>query len=489
MTRRIILVDIGAGLTLRGLLPSVTLFGTYSAALKAAGGQPPYTYTVSAGALPVGLYLDSATGIISGTASAAGVAAFTVRATDISGAFVDRAFAISVIAEPLTLAGDAPNGTTGTAYAYAYTTAGGVPPYSYAIVAGALPAGVTLNASTGALSGTPTSGGALGWTVRVTDAVGTTFDLADSASFAYTTLALAGAYAAATVGTTYSSDLTISGGNGVYSNPRVTVGTLPAGLALSIVDGKLRLSGTPTAAATSNFTVAVDSGDGQTATSDQSVAVTTSTVSSLLHFDGNNGDLVFVDEKDNTWTPYGSTVALSTTQRKFGNTSALFSGSGHLNMGLSEAFDFGTAPFAIAMWLFPLTLPSVATPISKWASNSNASFRLLILNTGVIRFDYLEGGAVASVASAAGVITAGSFQHVEVDYDGATFRLFVNGIVCASRAYTGGITASPTAPVVLGMNFDQSTWFYNGYMDEFLAVKGNALHTSNFTPPTSPYLP
>ena len=90
---------------------------------------------------------------------------------------------------------------------------------------------------------------------------------------AFATLALSGTYAAATVGTPYSSDLTISGGNGVYSNPRVTVGALPAGLALSIVAGKLRLSGTPTAAATSNFTVAVDSGDGQTATSAQSVVV------------------------------------------------------------------------------------------------------------------------------------------------------------------------------------------------------------------------
>ena len=90
---------------------------------------------------------------------------------------------------------------------------------------------------------------------------------------AFATLALSGTYAAATVGTAYSSDLTVSGGNGVYSNPRVTVGSLPAGLALSIVSDKLRLSGTPTAAATVNFTVAVDSGDGQTATSAQSVVV------------------------------------------------------------------------------------------------------------------------------------------------------------------------------------------------------------------------
>lgn len=86
-------------------------------------------------------------------------------------------------------------------------------------------------------------------------------------------LVLTGTYAAATNGTAYSSDLTITGGDGTYSNPRVTTGAAPTGLSLSIVSGKLRLSGTPTATGTFTFTVAVDSGDGQTATSAQSVTV------------------------------------------------------------------------------------------------------------------------------------------------------------------------------------------------------------------------
>lgn len=269
MTRRIILVDIGAGLTLRGMLPSVALFTAYSATLKAAGGQAPYTYTLSAGALPTGLYLDSATGVISGSASAAGTASFTVRATDLTGAYVDRAFWISVIAEPLSLSGAAPAWNVGTPYSYSYTAANGVPPYTWSLAAGALPAGLALDAGTGTISGTPTAPNAPAWTVRVTDSAGTSIDLRDNV-----TLQLLGAFAAATVGTAYSSDLPINGGDLPYSNPRVIAGSLPAGVtSLSIVDDKLRLSGTPTAAATSNFTVAVDSGDGETATSAQSVVV------------------------------------------------------------------------------------------------------------------------------------------------------------------------------------------------------------------------
>lgn len=86
------------------------------------------------------------------------------------------------------------------------------------------------------------------------------------------TLTLTGVYAPATLNQPYSSDLTIAGGSGGYVNPRVVAGSLPDGVSeLSIVDDKLRLSGTPTTAATSNFTVAVDSVDIQTATSAQSV--------------------------------------------------------------------------------------------------------------------------------------------------------------------------------------------------------------------------
>lgn len=274
MTRRIILVDIGTGLTLTGVLPSVLLYDDYAATLKARAGQPPYAYTIVAGALPDGLYLDRATGQITGTASAAGSFAFTVRVTDLSGAYVDRPFAITVTAEPLTLSGNAPNGTLGTAYAYSYTAAGGVPPRSFSIVAGGLPGGVSLNTSTGALSGTPTTGGSFVWTVRVEDSMGAMFDLSDAATVAYATLTLSGAFAAAAVGVAYSSDLTIAGGDGTYGNPHVTVGALPGWATLSVVGTKLRLSGTPTGAPTTvNLTVAADSGDGQTATSAQSFTV------------------------------------------------------------------------------------------------------------------------------------------------------------------------------------------------------------------------
>lgn len=102
-----------------------------------------------------------------------------------------------------------------------------------------------------------------------------TIDATPSAAIWVVPLTLSGAYADGDVDFEYSSDLVIAGGDGVYSNPRVISGALPSGLSLSIVPpNRLRLSGVPTSDYSGSFTVAVDSGDSQTATSVQTLEVT-----------------------------------------------------------------------------------------------------------------------------------------------------------------------------------------------------------------------
>ena len=102
-----------------------------------------------------------------------------------------------------------------------------------------------------------------------------TIDATPSAAIWVVPLTLSGAYTnKGRVDEKYSSDLVIAGGDGVYSNPRVISGALPSGLSLSIVSPNLlRLSGVPTSTYSGSFTVAVDSGDTQTATSVQTLEV------------------------------------------------------------------------------------------------------------------------------------------------------------------------------------------------------------------------
>jgi large repetitive protein len=95
-----------------------------------------------------------------------------VSARDDAPAQAVRGYTISVTTPPppldittLTL----PGAEVGVAYSVTAQATGGVPPYTWAVSAGTLPAGLTLNASTGAITGTPTATGSSGFQLRVTD--------------------------------------------------------------------------------------------------------------------------------------------------------------------------------------------------------------------------------------------------------------------------------------------------------------------------------
>lgn len=77
----------------------------------------------------------------------------------------------------LSLVDTAPNGQVAAPYSHQFSATGGTAPYTYAVVVGTVPAGLTLS-SAGLLSGTPTTAATYAFTVRVTDAAGITFDLA-----------------------------------------------------------------------------------------------------------------------------------------------------------------------------------------------------------------------------------------------------------------------------------------------------------------------
>ncbi|WP_267096395.1 putative Ig domain-containing protein [Xanthomonas sacchari] len=241
-------------------LPAATAGTSYSQTLTASGGTAPYGFAITTGTLPVGMLLSSA-GVLSGTPSGTGSFNFTVSATDsgaspISGS---RAYTLTVAAPTVTLpATTLPNGTAGQAYSAAITQAsGGIAPYTYAVTAGALPAGMTVNSATGALSGTPTVTGNFSFTLVATDSTSGT---PGQASRSYTLAIVAPTLTVApstlpsgTAGTAYNQTLSTSGGTAPYTYA-LSSGALPAGLSLSSAGV---LSGTPTVAGSFTFVVGV----------------------------------------------------------------------------------------------------------------------------------------------------------------------------------------------------------------------------------------
>lgn len=257
-------------------VPAGTVGVAYAETLSASGGTAPYTFSISSGALPTGLTLAT-NGQITGTATAAGTATFTIVATDANAQTGSRSYTLTMAAPTLVLT--PASGTLSASYDAPYTqalsTSGGIGPYSYAVTSGALPAGLALSGNQ--ISGTPTTPGSFTFTVTSTDtgASGTGSPFVASATYTLNvsaasitldpTVAPAGA-----VGVAYALQLSASGGTAPYQFT-VAGGALPQGVGLA-ANGSL--SGTPVQAGTFNVTVAATDANAQVGTGNYTIAVT-----------------------------------------------------------------------------------------------------------------------------------------------------------------------------------------------------------------------
>jgi uncharacterized protein YhjY with autotransporter beta-barrel domain len=142
--------------------------------VTASGGTGPYTYAVTAGTLPTGLTLNPNTGEISGTPTAAGAFSFTITATDSLSNTALQAYSVTTQpgATVVIDIGGLPDAQEAVPYSADLGVYGSTGPYTYSISAGALPPGLSINPSTGWVSGTPTVTGAFTFTLYVEDSFG-----------------------------------------------------------------------------------------------------------------------------------------------------------------------------------------------------------------------------------------------------------------------------------------------------------------------------
>ena len=244
-------------------VPSGQVGTAYPTTLAASGGTTPYSWSISAGALPGGLTLATASGTISGTPTTAGTFSFTVKVTDSTAPTAQTAtksFSITVAAAvtPVQITTNSiPSGQVGTAYTTILAASGGTTPYSWSISSGTLPAGLTMAAASGTISGTPTTAGTFSFAVKVTDSTAPTRQTATK-SFSITVAAAVSpiqittsSIPAGQVGAAFSTMIQASGGTTPYSWS-MSSGTLPAGLTMAAASGTI--SGTPTTAGSFSFT-------------------------------------------------------------------------------------------------------------------------------------------------------------------------------------------------------------------------------------------
>jgi Putative Ig domain len=161
-------------------LPQGFLGAPYSGTITSNGGVTPLTFGISGGSLPAGLTLNSGSGQVAGTvatSNATGSYPFTVSVTDSAvpthqSASVSGSITISTPPPFHITTTSLPQGQTGAGYSGLLQAQGGIPPYTWTLVSGQLPAGLTLSSqsnNTAVISGAPILAGTSTFTVQVAD--------------------------------------------------------------------------------------------------------------------------------------------------------------------------------------------------------------------------------------------------------------------------------------------------------------------------------
>lgn len=215
----------------------------------------------------------------------------------------------------------------------------------------------------------------------------------------------------------------------------------------------------------------------------------------LLHCDGTDASTTFTDSESTpkTVTANGN-AQIDTAQSKFGGASGLFDGTGdYLILADSADWDF-TGDFTIDCWYKSNTRQNYAGIVSTlnygsanidgWrlatdfigASNQPAAFSVYVNNATTL--------AVVGTSD----INTGSWVHLEVTRSGNSVRLFVNGTQEGSTGTLSGTILAGGGGLMVGRGFDDFEQGYvDGWIDEVQVLKGQALNTTNFTPPTAAY--
>jgi uncharacterized protein YhjY with autotransporter beta-barrel domain len=436
-------------------LPAGTVASAYAQTITASGGASPYTFNVSAGSLPPGITLTGG-GVLAGTPIAGGNFSFTVTATDSSGApgpySANQAYTISIapptiVLPPATLA-DATMGTPYTANIGAVS--GGIAPYAYAVTAGALPAGLTLNSASGGISGTPATPGTFNFAITATDSSGGTGPYGATQNYAVNVTDLAPVASASALSVAYNAAAAVV--------PLNLSGGAPTSLTLTAppIHGAATISGTtityqPTTgfAGTDNFTYTVNNSGGTSAPARVAITVSDPVVS-ITASAGLNAQIGSAYSQTFTFTggaapwsgyqatnlPAGLAITGSTANSLTISGTPTQAGSFALNISATDS-STGNGPFTVGQ-LFSLTVASPALQLTPAAGTLTAPYAALFNRTFTA-----SGGTGAYSYTLSGALPAG------LTFSGD----MITGAPTVPGSYPVSITATDTAATGTGAPF------------------------------------
>ena len=206
----------------------------------------------------------------------------------------------------------------------------------------------------------------------------------------------------------------------------------------------------------------------------------------LLHFDGDT-----LDSETTPKTVTNTAVVIS----KFAGAIALNGSSDYISLPDSADWNVGSNPFTVDSWVNFSALPTnnyTSILMASWTGgNGGRSMEFGLNYFGGAYKLYLQysanGTNTTELVSNAVTINTGTWYYLAFVRDGNTLRFFLNGVAVGTASLTGSIYHLSTALTIGGGSSWASSYFLNGYVDEFRFSKGIARWADSFTPPTSAY--
>ena len=371
-----------------------------------------------------------------------------------------------------------PAGTVNVAYSATLSATGGQPPYSWS-TSGSLPAGLTLNGTSGVISGTPSAAGTSNFSATVQDSAGAsasqnlsiTINGVTSSSFAITTTS----FANGAVGQPYQQTITTVNANtcaAISSVVTFTVsaGALPSGLSIQ----GATIAGTPTLPGTFSFTLMAVSQCGTTASASLKITITGTaplmTVSPSL--------LLFTVQQGATNIPANQQIAITSSGAAFSYVATASTNSGGNWLTITSSTS-GTTPGSVTAGVvnYSSLAPGAyigSISISSQASNSPVSVpvTLTILaavpltaspstfavnqfatpgsNVALQSISVTSGSNSTSFSAAAATANGGPWLSISPTSGStpATLTAAINSGGLATGTYTGSIVITPATGAV-----------------------------------------
>ena len=223
-------------------------------------------------------------------------------------------------------------------------------------------------------------------------------------------------------------------------------------------------------------------------------SVTTGVTRLLLNCNGSNNSTTFTDSSSDARTVTRTNTVISTTQSKFGGSSAYFSNSGTDALAVTNTFNLSECDWTVEFFFYLINLTGMTNnPRLFSIEKSGESWGILLFDSAPARFAswnrFGTGSAVEMYdytnPANRQEISLTTWHHFAMTKDNNTYRMFFNGYqigIKAAESYT------PSGNVVITIGGCRLNYQYNklnAYMDDFRVITGKALYTSNFTPPTS----